>query len=390
MNKFLPFPNERIAVVSITRHGIALAGRVIASLPGAQLYASDKFCAEAEAAAPGTAICYVGKLGEQIPALFENFDGIVAIVPLGAMVRMMVPHLKSKEQDPGVVLLDGAGHYAIPVLAGHLGGANALAGYLARALGMLPVLTTASDVRETLAVDLLGRELGWTLDASRQALLRASAAVVNEEPVALVQEAGSRDWWAQHANGRSNALPANIRLLQKIEELDPSRYGAVLWITRRKPDALPPALYEDIRDRLVVYTPPQANTKVALGIGCDSGTPFDTIAQAADAALEQAGVNASDVGAVASIDLKASEPGLLQFAAARGWQIKFYPAAALSAVAVPNPSEVVRKYTGTPSVSEAAALLAARADMSQMLVEKYKLRGPDGRNATVSIPRSAQ
>jgi len=130
--------------------------------------------------------------------------------------------------------------------------------------------------------------------------------------------------------------------------------------------------------------------KVALGIGCDSGTPFDTIAQAVDAALEQAGVEACNVDKVASIDLKASEPGLLQFAATRGWQIKFYPAAELSVVAVPNPSEVVRKFTGTPSVSEAAALLAAQTGMNHLLVEKYKLRGPDGRNATVSIARIPQ
>jgi cobalt-precorrin 5A hydrolase len=386
----LPFPNERIAVISITRHGIALAGRVIAALPGAQLYAPEKFRAEAEAAAPGAAVCYAGKTGTQIPALFENFDGIVAIVPLGALVRMIAPHLKSKEQDPGVVVLDVACHYAIPVLAGHLGGANALAGHLARVLGALPILTTASDARETLAVDLLGRELGWTFAASKQALLRASAAVVNEEPVALVQEAGNSDWWVHHANGRSNALPANIRLLQNIEDIDPSIYGAVLWVTRRQPEALPAALHDAIRDRLVVYTPPQADMKVALGIGCDSGTPFDTIARAVDAALQKVNVEACDVAAVASIDLKANEPGLLGFAAAHGWQIKFYPAAELSAVTVPNPSETVRKYTGTPSVSEAAALLAAQTDMSQLLVEKYKLRGPDGRNATVSIARITQ
>jgi cobalt-precorrin 5A hydrolase len=252
-----PFPNQRIAVVAITRHGIALAGRIIATLPGAQLYAPDKFRAEAEVAAPGAAVCYVGKTGAQIPALFEHFDGIVAIVPLGAMVRMIAPHLKGKERDPGVVVLDGAGHYAIPVLSGHLGGANALAECLARALGALPVLTTASDAHETLAVDLLGRELGWTFTATKQALLRASAAVVNEEPVALVQEAGSRDWWAHHANGRSNALPANIRLLQNIDGIDPSSYGAVLWITRRKHDVLPATLHEAILDRLVVYIPPQ-------------------------------------------------------------------------------------------------------------------------------------
>lgn len=130
--------------------------------------------------------------------------------------------------------------------------------------------------------------------------------------------------------------------------------------------------------------------RVALGIGCDRGTPAETIARAVDAALEQAGVNAFDVGAVASIDLKADEPGLLDIAAARGWKIRFYPAAELARVSVPNPSEVVRKYTGTPSVSEAAALLAAATDMSQLLVEKYKLRGPDGRNATISIARITQ
>jgi cobalt-precorrin 5A hydrolase len=252
--------NERIAVVSITRHGIALAGKVIAALPGAQLYAPEKFRAEAEASAHGKTICYIGKVGEHIPALFERFSGIIAIVPLGAMVRMMAPHLKGKEHDPGVVVMDGAGRYAIPVLAGHLGGANALAEYLARALGSLPVLTTASDVQETLAVDLLGRELGWTFSASQQALLRASAAVVNEEQVALIQETGSRDWWTHHANGRTNALPANIRLLQNIEALDPSRYAAVLWITHRNSDTLPSALHEAIRDRLVVYTPPQEKT----------------------------------------------------------------------------------------------------------------------------------
>lgn len=142
--------------------------------------------------------------------------------------------------------------------------------------------------------------------------------------------------------------------------------------------------------RLMVELDAGASVKVALGIGCDRGTPADTIARAVDAALEQAGVIASDVGAVASIDLKADEPGLLDIAAVRGWRIRFYPAAELARVVVPNPSEVVRKHAGTPSVSEAAALLAAATDMSQLLVEKYKLRGPDGRNATISIARITQ
>ncbi len=258
MSQFLPFANERIAIVAITRHGVAQAGRIAVSLPGARVFAPEKFRTEAEAAAPGAATCYAGKTGEQIPALFAGFDGIIAIVSLGAMVRLMAPHLKDKEQDPGVVVMDEAGRFAIPVLAGHLGGANALAGHLARALDALPVLTTASDSLGTLAVDLLGRELGWTFEADKQVIVRASAAVVNGEPVALVQEAGSRDWWTRHANGRSQPLPANLRLLDKIEALQPEQYGAVLWITQRQPEALPRAQLEAMRDRLVIYRPHEA------------------------------------------------------------------------------------------------------------------------------------
>jgi len=242
----------KIAVVSITKHGIALAGRVVAALPGAQLFAPEKFRAEADAAAPGAAHSYAGKVGDQIQALFAAFDGIVAIVSLGAVVRLIAPHLKGKEVDPAVVVVDEAGKFAIPVLSGHLGGANALAGHLASALGAQAVLTTASDARETIGVDLLGRELGWTFEATHDELVRCSAAMVNDEPVALIQEAGSPDWWASHANGRSGPLPANVSLFARLEDVDPGRFAAVLWISER---AMPTEYAERLAGRCVVYRP---------------------------------------------------------------------------------------------------------------------------------------
>lgn len=127
--------------------------------------------------------------------------------------------------------------------------------------------------------------------------------------------------------------------------------------------------------------------KLALGIGCDRGTPAATITRAAQEALAGLHATMQDVAALASIDLKADEAGLLEFAVSAGKDIAFYPAARLAEVRVPNPSETVRRYTGTPSVSEAAALLAANVGMDGLLVEKYKLRGPDNRNVTISIAR---
>lgn len=130
--------------------------------------------------------------------------------------------------------------------------------------------------------------------------------------------------------------------------------------------------------------------QVAVGLGCDRGTPLATLQQALDEALTLAGARLGEVAAVASIDLKADEPGLLALAAQHGWPLTFYTPGQLAAVPVPNPSETVRKHTGSPSVSEAAALLVGHAHMDDLLVEKYKLRGPDGKNATVSIARAVR
>lgn len=388
MKHVLPFGTERIAVVAITRHGIAHAGRAVAALPGARLFAPEKFRDQAEAAAPGAATCFTGKTGDQVSALFSAFDGLVCVVSLGAVVRLIAPHLQGKGADPAVVVLDEGGRFAIPVLSGHIGGANALAARLAEVLAVTPVFTTASDCRETLAVDLLGREFGWIIEAPKDKLTRAAAAVVNDEPVAIVQEAGEKNWWTREA-----PLPANLTLFDRLEAVAPANFAAVLWISRREfaEIPVPPAL----ADKLVAYRPP---LRLALGLGCDRDTPAATIADAVDAALDEVAAQFPGaplrVAAAASIDLKADEAGLLALAAERGWTIAFHPAATLATVVVPNPSETVRQYTGTPSVSEAAALIAAgkparttAAPSSELLVEKLRRRGPDGRHATVSIAR---
>ena len=129
--------------------------------------------------------------------------------------------------------------------------------------------------------------------------------------------------------------------------------------------------------------------RIALGLGCDRHTPLDTLQQAIAQALAQSGHTLAQVATVASITLKADEPAMLQLAALQAWPIRFFTPQQLAVIEVPNPSDTVRKYTGTPSVSEAAALLAGRVPMSALLVEKHKHRGPDGKNATVSIARAA-
>lgn len=128
-------------------------------------------------------------------------------------------------------------------------------------------------------------------------------------------------------------------------------------------------------------------TRVMLGLGCDRDTPLETVRTAIEQALAKAGLEAADVAGAATIDKKSDEACLLELARLNRWPLRFFSAGQLAAVAVPSPSEVVRQHMGTPSVSEAAALLAANTGMENLILEKLKHRGPDGKNATVSIAR---
>ena len=233
----------RVVLVAITRHGAQQTAGLARQLPEASVCVADKF-APLMAGLPNPVRAYAGAFRDEIAALFADFDQVVFFVSLGAVVRLIAPHLKSKDEDPGVLVVDDAAQFVIPVLSGHVGGANAMAEQVASLLGATPVLTTASDVGKTIPVDILGRELGWKVEAPKINITRVSAHVVNGEPVAVVQEAGSADWWT-----RPTPLPANIHRFARFDEVDLARFKAVLWITQAEVSA---ERWSALAERLVV------------------------------------------------------------------------------------------------------------------------------------------
>ncbi len=243
-----PDGGARLCIVAITKHGASQAAALARAMPQAQVCTAEKF-APAFAGLPNTVRAYGGALRDEIAPLFTAFDQLVFFVSLGAVVRLIAPHLKSKDEDPGITVVDDAGQFVIPVLSGHVGGANACAEQVAALLGATPVLTTASDVGKTIPVDILGRELGWTVEAPKLNITRVSAHVVNGEPIAFVQEAGSPHWWT-----RPTPLPANIHRFDRFEEVDLARFAALLWVTHAE---IPSERWQQLDERLVVYRPPR-------------------------------------------------------------------------------------------------------------------------------------
>ncbi len=243
-----PAAELRVVLVAITKHGAHQVRELALRLPRASVVVADKFGRLMDGL-PNEVEAYHGALSAQIAPLFSRYDQIVFFVSLGAVVRLIAPHLRSKQKDPGVLVVDDDARFVIPVLSGHGGGANAYADHLARLLGATAVITTASDVGKTLSVDILGRELGWRVEAPKSNVTRVSAHVVNGEPIALVQEAGAKNWWT-----RTTPLPRNIHQFTHFEDVDLDRYTAVLWVTRRE---IPFAVWQQLQERLVVYRPPE-------------------------------------------------------------------------------------------------------------------------------------
>ena len=239
-------PEPKIVLIAITKHGAGQVKSLAEKLPEADVVVSEKF-APLMAGLSNNLHAYSGPFRNEIASLFSGYDQLVFLVSLGAVVRLIAPHLKSKDEDPGIIVVDDAGQFVIPVLSGHVGGANAYAEKIAELTGGTAVLTTASDVGKTIPVDILGRELGWKVEAPKINITRVSAHVVNEEPVAFIQEAGEKNWWT-----RPTPLPSNIHLFERFEDVDLNHFKALLWVTHKE---IPETTWKLLEERLVVYRP---------------------------------------------------------------------------------------------------------------------------------------
>ncbi|NNU84642.1 cobalamin biosynthesis protein CbiG [Geobacillus sp. BMUD] len=354
--------NGAYAVVAITKHGVEIARRLGGALAGADVYYTDKF-ARGDEAKYGIRL-FSGNVKTLLPELFARYDGLICIISLGAVVRMIAPLLKDKKTDPAVVVIDDKAEHVISVLSGHLGGANDLTRRVAAILGARPVITTASDVQQTIAVDLFGREFGWEWESDDK-LTPVSAAVVNEEPVAIVQESGEPDWWPE---GRP--LPKNITVYGSIAEALAARPAAALVVTHRllEPEE------EAILQNGVLYRP----KVIALGIGCNRGTSADEIEAVILETLNELRFSLKSVKALCTIDLKKDEPGLREVVGKYGWEFVTYTPEELNTMPIEAPSETVYRYTGAYGVSEPAAKLYSGAERMALVKKKSG-------NVTISV-----
>jgi len=258
---------------------------------------------------------------------FREADALVFCCAAGIAVRAIAPSVKNKSEDPAVVVVDELGKFAVPILSGHLGGANKLALEIARDIGALPVLTTATDLNGVFAVDVFAKNNCLRIE-NMQLAKEVSAALLAGQAVGFCSDLPCE-----------GPLPAGL-----TSERTP--LGICVTADRDK------APY----DRTLRLLP----ERFAAGLGCRRGKSEEEMEAFFLRQLADCGVGPDELRCVASIDLKKDEAGLV--ALCRKYALPFVTYSAEQLGAVPgnfSASEFVKKATGVDSVCERAAVLAS-------------------------------
>ncbi|MDA8207439.1 MAG: precorrin-3B C(17)-methyltransferase [Actinomycetota bacterium] len=262
-----------------------------------------------------------GPSGAAIARTWGEADAIVVFLAVGATVRLIAPHLSSKDRDPAVVAVDEAGETVVVVVGGHHGG-NQLANEVAALLGAKPVVTTATDRRGLPALDEM---IGLPAEGDYRGVARLM--LEGARPVLR-----NRLSWPIPCAAAFGDGPGTVIVTDELTEV-----GADVCLLR------PPSL--------------------VAGVGCSSDATEQEVADAIGASLERAGLSKLSLALVATIDARSGHPSIL----ALGLPVSSFDSQSLSQYSVPNPSQVVAEAVGTPSVSEAAALAASGGEL---LLEK--------------------
>ena len=320
---------------------------------------------------------------------FYEKDAMIFVGAAGIAVRAIAPWVRSKETDPAVLCVDEAGRFVIPLLSGHLGGANDLAMLAAEILGAVPVITTATDLRQAFAVDVFAKKNQLTI-LNLKTAKGISAAILRGERVGLFSELTilgdmppelSPEEPQQYniviADGTGERGKA---LLRKAEETWTWRlqYGTgeseacneeTAGKTTRGEAAQEEATQEEgsAEDSLLVL----AARRAVLGLGCRRGASNRQVREAAETALREAKVSFLELSGIATIDRKRDEPALVDLAARWRLPLLTYSAEELENVSgTYSNSDFVRQTVGIGNVCERAAVLALTEQFSGELPEE--------------------
>lgn len=301
-------------------------------------------------------------LASVIKQAFEEKISLICIMATGIVVRSIAPFIKTKDQDPAVVVMDEASRFTISLLSGHIGGGNELAIKVARLIHATPVITTASDVAGLPGLDVLAQKAGLVIEDIKT-VKRVQSELLRHKPIYVLDEIG----------GISEELQAygldNLHFLQTLPSVE---YEPGVYVGFR--------ILPQLKNWLMLRP-----KELVVGVGCNRGTTAEEILSAIEKVFERFEISLKCIKTLASIDAKQNETGLIEAVNKLKVGVIWYSKEQLKEMETPNPSSTVKRHMGVDSVCEAAALLTAqntgqRQTHARLLIPKQKMG-----NVTVAV-----
>lgn len=305
---------------------------------------------------------YSGSLSEWTRDQFSSCQVLVFVGATGIAVRAIAPYVRDKRKDPAVLVMDEKGKFVIPLLSGHIGGANELAGCLSERLGAVPVFTTATDVNRLFAVDVFAKKNNLWISDMKLAK-EISACLLHGKTVYVTADETQEERLSQLLWPEGLVFQQGMQAREWMETSERTQLAGVrIHIGLKRQQWLP---------KNTLYLVPKA---AVVGIGCKKHTPCETIRDHVCTVLEEQGVFVQAVGRAATIDIKAHEEGLLSLAEMYDWEFQTFSAKELKRVPGNySASAFVSSVTGVDNVCERSARLAS--DMGPLIIEKNGKNG---------------
>ena len=324
----------KIAIATINNPSLEAAKKL---LP----YLSDHECTVFNKSEASEGFVLFDKVDDIMPAAWANYDAIIFLIATGAVVRKIAPFLKDKATDPAVVIMTLDLKRVIPLLSGHLGGANELASQLSERIdGCVNFVTTASDQINVLAFDMFAKKFGYAI-SHLKSLAEVSNAIINKKKVQVV------------------TYPSMIESVKSFEGYKDENFDFYMPDDLSRIDQAIPTVY--ITPQILAVKALQIHPQeIALGLGMNRGTSKEEITFAVQRFCFEHSIDLSQVKALASFKAKADEEGLLEYAKDQALEVKFFDEDEINALQEEFSPSQATKFFNIKGVAEPASLLASK------------------------------
>lgn len=341
---------SKIAFICVTKNAMNLAINIRNIMEDGDVYITEKLLYNSDKNTQSLNVIE-GKLSDFMPKLFRNYEVLIFIMATGIVVRSIANEIKSKFDDPAILVIDEKGKNVISLLSGHMGGANEMTNYISSLIGANPVITTATDINGKTSLDMIAKKLNAHIDNFRENVKEVNSLLVNDGSVGVFVDGN------YNVDTRGLITIKNINGFHRHDKLD-----KIIYITNKSAT--------EIEDERIIKVVPR---DIVIGMGCRRDTSYDDINTALEDLLNKFNLDKKSLAKIGSVEVKKDEKGIIELAKQLNIPFEIITLEEIKEIEHKfQKSDFVKKSIGVYCVAEPVAYILSNKNL---IVEKHKYKG---------------